>query len=105
MIIETGAIMSFIVSMVKYLILGGLFITLVAEIVGFLFLFTGDLPIAPEAKLMVAASGIALFLLMILSFGGVAIMISLHDRHREIVDGVDRVADTLEADALNRSKA
>lgn len=97
--------MSFIVSMVKYLILGGLFITLVSGIVGLLFLLTGDLPIAPEAKLMVTAGGIAVFLLMVLSFGGVAIMISLHDRHREIVDGVHRIADALEAEGVKGSKA
>jgi hypothetical protein len=97
--------MSFIVSMIKYVILGGLFITLVAGIIGLLFLFSGDLPIAPEAKLTVAAGGIAMFLLMVLSFGGVAIMISLHDRHREIVDGVHRIADALEAEALKGGKA
>ncbi len=100
MIIETGVIMSFIVSMVKYAIFGGLFFTLVAGIVGLLFLFSGDFPIAPEAKLTVAAGGITMFLLMVLSFGGVAIMISLHDRHREIADGVHRIADALEAAAV-----
>jgi hypothetical protein len=88
--------MSFIVSMVKYVILGGLFFTLVAGVVGLLFLFGGDLPVPPEARLTVAAGGIAMFLLFVLSFGGVAILISLHDRHREIAEGVHRIADALE---------
>ncbi len=95
--------MSFIVSMVKYVILGGLFLTLVAGIVGLLFLFSGDLPIPPEAKLTVAAGGITLFLLMVLSFGGVAIIISLHDRHREIAEGVHRIAEALEAETYRKA--
>jgi hypothetical protein len=95
--------MSFIVSMVKYVILGGLFITLVAGVVGLLFLFSNDLPFPPEAKLSIAAGGIAIFLLLVLSFGGVAILISLHDRHREIAEAVHRIADALDADAQRKS--
>jgi hypothetical protein len=95
--------MSVIVSLVKYVILGGLFITLVAGVIGLLFLFNGDLPVAPEVKLSVAAGGIAMFLLMVLSFSGVAIIISLHDRHREIAEGVHRIAKALEADAKRKA--
>ncbi len=89
--------MSFIVSMVKYVILGGLFLLLVSGVVGLLLLFTDAFPIPAEMKLSIAIGGIALFLLFVLSFGGVAIMISLHDRHREIAEGVHRIAEALES--------
>jgi hypothetical protein len=89
--------MSSIVSMVKYVILGGLFILLVSGVVGMLLLFTDAFPIPTEMKLSIAVGGIAMFLLFVLSFGGVAIMISLHDRHREIAEGVHRIAEALES--------
>lgn len=95
--------MSFIVSMVKYLILVGLFTVLVAGVIGLLFLFSETSLMPPEAKFSMAAGGIAAFLLLVLSFGGVAILISLHDRHREIAEGVHRIAEALEADTQERS--
>ena len=49
--------MSFIVSMVKYLILAGLFIVLVAGVIGLLFLFSDTSLIPPEAKFSMALGG------------------------------------------------
>lgn len=95
--------MSFIVSMVKYLILAGLFIVLVAGVIGLLFLFSDTSLIPPEAKFSMALGGVAAFLFLVLSFGGVAILISLHDRHREIAEGVHKIAEALEAKTQTRS--
>jgi hypothetical protein len=88
--------MAFIVSLFKYLILGTCFLMLIGIS---LFVFAAVDPDGPMQGMTTPyAIGGALVgvVLMIINLGAVAILISLHDRHKEIAQGVHRIAEALE---------
>ena len=88
--------MAFIVSLFKYIILGLCFVMLVAIVFG--LMWAVDSGVFQNAE--TAASTIALLaagtVFFVLYIGGIAILISLHDRHRELAEGVHRIADELQ---------
>jgi hypothetical protein len=88
--------MAFIVSLFKYLILGVCFLMLI----GIALLVIASLD--PNSALHGAATPAALggaflgVVFLIINLGAIAILISLHDRHKEIAEGVHRIADAAE---------
>lgn len=87
--------MAFIVSLFKYIILGLCFVMLVAIVFG--LMWAVDSGVFQNAE--TAASTIALLaagtMFFVLYIGGIAILMSLHDRHRELAEGVHLIADEL----------
>ncbi|MCW2391915.1 uncharacterized membrane protein YhaH (DUF805 family) [Sphingobium sp. B1D7B] len=88
--------MPFIVSLYKYLIFGFCFIILVAIVLGLMFVLNSGNAGMDEVTPYAIATAIAALMMLVLSLGAIAILISLHDRHREIAEGIDRVAAALE---------
>lgn len=88
--------MAFIVSLFKYMILAGCFAVLVAAALGVLAVIDPSSPLHGAATPYVIGVAAALLIFLVLNLAGLAIIISLHDRHREIAEGVDRVANALE---------
>lgn len=88
--------MPFIVSLFKYLILGICFLVLVGLA---LFVFAAVDPNGPfhaaGAPYAIAGALVAVVFLII-NLGAIAILISLHDRHKEIAQGVHRIAAAIE---------
>lgn len=87
--------MAFIVSLFKYLILGVCFLVLIglALLVMAALDPTGPLHAAAPYAIGGALLGVVV---LILNLGAIAILISLHDRHKEIAEGVHRIAHALE---------
>ena len=89
--------MPFIVSLFKYVILGVCFLLLIG--LAFIFFAVMD-PTGPMQGLvstpqaLVGLLFVAVF--MVLYLGVMAILISLHDRHKEIAEGVHRIAEAIE---------
>ena len=96
--------MAFIVSLFKYLILGACFLMLI----GFaLFVFAAIDPNGPIRGLATpyAIGGVLIAVVfMIINLGAIAILISLHDRHKEIASGVHRVAEAIEQGNASKQK-
>ena len=90
--------MAFIVSLFKYLILGACFLMLIGIA---LFVFAAVDPNGPmQGAATPYAIGGALIgvVFMVINLGAIAILFSLHDRHKEIAEGVHRIAQALERD-------
>lgn len=87
--------MPFIVSIFKYLILAVCFLALVALA---LLVFAAVDPNGPlhGAAPYVIPGALVGVVFLILNLGAVAILVSLHDRHKEIAEGVHRIADAIE---------
>mgnify|MGYP000489337630 CR=1 FL=1 len=85
--------MPFVVSVVKYFVLALLFILLVGAILLVLQAASSE---APWLSAAAFATTIGAGLLLLVNLFLLAIMISVHDRHREIADGVHRLADIAE---------
>jgi hypothetical protein len=93
---QLGEDMPFIVSLFKYIILAVCFLILVAVVlVVFAFLDSSN-PLAAGATPVVIGSAFVVLIFLVLNLGGVAILISVHDRHREIAEGIHRIADMIE---------
>jgi hypothetical protein len=90
--------MAFIASLFKYLILGACFLMLVGIA---LVVFAAVDPDGPMQGLLTPyaiGGGFLGLVFMIINLGAIAILISLHDRHKEIAQGVHRIAEALERD-------
>jgi hypothetical protein len=95
---------AFIVSLFKYLILGACFLMLTGIA---LFVFAAIDPNGPMQGLATpyAIGGVLIAVVfMILNLGAIAILISLHDRHKEIASGVHRVAEAIEQSNASKQK-
>lgn len=91
--------MAFIVSLFKYLILGACFLMLIG-IALFVFALTDPTgPLQGQATPVAIGGAIVGVVAIGINLGAIAILISLHDRHKEIADGVHRIATALERDA------
>lgn len=88
--------MPFIVSLFKYIILVICFLFLVVIALAVIAVVDPGGPLAGVATPYAIALALGAIILMILNLGGVAILISLHDRHREIAEGINRIAGALE---------
>ena len=87
--------MNAIVSFYKNFILGILFVVLVAGMVAiFLIAGNGDLP--AEQRWLVSGAIVGGVALTFLIVAWSALIISMHDRHNEIAEGVHRIAQALE---------
>ena len=91
--------MNAIVSLYKNFILFLLFITLVAAMLAGLLIASSSEPLGPSEFLTIGLIGGAT-LLSILVVAWSAVIISIHDRHNEIAEGIHRIADALEARKL-----
>lgn len=88
--------MPFIVSLFKYLILGVCFLVLVGLA---LFVFAAVDPNGPlhgAGASYAIAGALAGVVFLIINLGAIAILISLHDRHKELAEGVHRIASAIE---------
>ncbi len=87
--------MPFIVSLFKYLILGVCFLVIVGLA---LFVFAAMDPNGPlhAAAPYAIAGALAAVVFLIINLGAIAILISIHDRHKEIAEGVHRIAQAIE---------
>ena len=88
--------MAFIVSLFKYVILIGCFAILVAMALAIFAVVDPSSPLSGAATPYMLAGSAAGLLFLLLNLAGLALVISLHDRHREIAEGIDRVATALE---------
>lgn len=88
--------MAFIVSLYKYLIIIGCFVIIAG--LAFLVFASADLERATGQQITATTIGFAVFagLLLIIVLFGTAVLISIHDRHREVAEGIDRIASVLE---------
>jgi hypothetical protein len=90
--------MPFIVSLYKYLILAVCFLVLVGLA---LLVFASVDPNGPFHEefgpygIIIALVGVVF---LIINLGAIAILISMHDRHKEIAQGIHRIALALEHD-------
>lgn len=87
--------MAFIVSMFKYIILSLCFVVLVAIVFGLFYAIDSGLLQSAQAAFSTVALIVVGGVFFILYIGGIAILISLHDRHRELAEGVHLIADEL----------
>ncbi|RDV07386.1 hypothetical protein DXH95_08555 [Sphingorhabdus pulchriflava] len=97
--------MAFIVSLFKYVIFAFIFVVLVGLVLGLIWAADTGLFASSEftfGTILALTTGGILFILYI---GAIAILVSLHDRHRELVEGVIRIADELERVAREGSKS
>lgn len=87
--------MGAIVSLLKKTILFFLFIGLTVAIVAFLLVATNEeLPLEQKSLTLAGIAATAFF--MFLWVAGIAVILSIHDRHNEIAEGVHRVAEAIE---------
>lgn len=94
--------MPFIVSLVKYIIFFGCFVVLVGVGLLLIAVFDSQNPMAASVTPMALAWAAGFLVFLVLSLGGVATLISLHDRHREIAEGIHRIAEALESAAVQK---
>jgi len=95
--------MPFIVSLFKYIILAFCFMVLVGVALAMFAVVDPSGPMAGQAKPYVIGSIAAFLVFFVLSLGAIAILISIHDRHREIAEGIDRIAAALECEKDNKA--
>lgn len=88
--------MAFIVSLLKYIVLAFCFVVLVGLVFGLLWAAENGVFSSLESTLGVIVASVVGLMLFVLYLGVVAIFISIHDRHREIAEGVHRIADELQ---------
>ena len=86
--------MEFIVYLYRWLIF--LFFGIILFVLTNIFLWWLDEGSSAAFGTAIMLVGIGLLILSILSTGMIAVFISIHDRHIELVDGVTRLADALE---------
>ena len=96
--------MAFIVSIFKYLILLVCFVLLVGVVLLAIAALDPSGPLTGVLTPAVIAAAAASLTFLIINLGAIAILISLHDRHREIAEGVNRIAEAIEA-ANNSNQA
>ena len=89
--------MLFIVSLYKYLIFAFCFVILVMVALGVMVSVDPANPMAEALTPYMMAFAILGFMFLVLCLGSVAVLISIHDRHREIAEGIDRMATVLES--------
>lgn len=88
--------MPFIVSLFKYLILGICFLVLVGLALLVFAALDPNGPFQDAAAPYAIAGALAGVVLLVINLGAIAILISLHDRHQEIAEGVHRIAQAIE---------
>ena len=96
--------MAFIVSLFKYLILGACFVMLVGIT---LLVFAAADPNGPMqgmATPYAVGGALVAVVFMVINLGAIAILISLHDRHKEIAAGVHRIAEAIEDNITSASR-
>jgi ABC-type transport system involved in multi-copper enzyme maturation permease subunit len=86
--------MEFIVYLYRWLIF--LFFGIILFVVTNIFLWWLQEGSSAASGTAIMFVGIGLLIFSILSTGVIAVFISIHDRHIELVDGVSRLADALE---------
>jgi hypothetical protein len=91
----------FIVSLYKYIVLVFCFFVLVGVGLAVFTIADPTGPMVVQAKPYLIASLAAFLVFFVLGLGATAILLSVHDRHREIAAGIDRIASTLEARERN----
>lgn len=87
--------MRFIVDLYRYLILFYCGALVVAVALAFLLLI--DRSGGTALTIDVILTGAAILSFLILNLGGIAILVSLHDRHVEVADAATRIAASVEA--------
>lgn len=88
--------MPFIVSLFKYLILVVCFLVLVGLALLVFAAIDPSGPLRAGAAPYAVVGALAGVVFLIINLGAIAILISLHDRHKEIAEGVHRVAQAIE---------
>lgn len=88
--------LAFIVSLVKYIVLAICFIFMVVLVFALLWAADNGVFNSPEITIGTIATVIAGAVFFVLWVGGIAILLSIHDRHRELAEGVHRIADELQ---------
>lgn len=88
--------MAFIVSLVKYIVLTFCFVLLVGLVFGLLWAGDNGVFSSPENAIGIIVAVVVGMMSFVLYLGIVAIFLSIHDRHREIAEGVHRIADELQ---------
>lgn len=93
--------MRFIVDLYRYIIVGFCGVAIIALAFAFFTLIDQSGPAGSYPAWSIAAT-LGAAVLMILSIGGLAIIVSLHDRHAElteaageIIEAIDRLTETL----------
>lgn len=92
--------MKFIVDLFRYLIFGFCGLVIVGFTYGLLSISQSD-PTGGAYSILWIMGFLVTALLLILSLGGIAILISIHDRHNELVGEMTRIADALEHTAFS----
>ena len=90
--------MNAIVSVYKNFILTLLFLTLVGGLLAVMVVATTDV-VPGASRVLIIGAIIGATLLSFLLIASSAIIISIHDRHNEIAEGIHRIAEALEARA------
>lgn len=94
--------MNAIVSLYKTLVLVFLFVVLVVGAFAFLMVATNaNLTMADRLPAFAIIGAVTLGMFLMVS--GLALVISMHDRHNEIAEGVHRIASALERQAGDRT--
>lgn len=96
--------MAFIVSLFKYLILGACFLMLVGIVLVVLAAVDPNGPMQGMATPYAIGGALVAVVFMVINLGAIAILISLHDRHKEIASGVHRIAEAIEHSNVTNHK-
>ena len=88
--------MPFIVSLFKYLILGVCFLVIVGLALLAFAAVDPNGPFQAVGAPYAFAGVLVAVVFLIINLGAIAILISLHDRHKEIAEGVHRIAQAIE---------
>lgn len=95
--------MRFIVDLYRYIIVALCGITVIALAFAFFAFIDASGPTGGAYPEWVIAATIVVAIVFVLSIGGLAIIISLHDRHAELTDAANDIRDALNRIAEIRS--
>lgn len=96
--------MRFIVDLYRYLLIGLCGVFLIGFFLLLFLLHRAPVGLTSGLSVGIIASAAAAGVLLILSLGVTAILISLHDRHAALVDGIGEIAMSLEAIARSQDR-
>lgn len=88
--------MRFVVDLYRYIIIGLCAAVLITVALVVMATFDHSGPLGSQLTGTILIAAIGALALLILSLGGVAILISIHDRHVEIAESSERIAYSLE---------
>ncbi len=88
--------MRFVVDLYRYIIIGLCAAVLITAALVVMAAFDHSGPLGSQLTGTIFLAAVGALALLVVSLGGVAILISIHDRHAEIAENSERIAYSLE---------